>query len=118
ALNHRQEEGEETRIKGPVYVQIYDSTGTLESEAWSARAVYYAESGEFELYDSVRVETANDRRLQSDYLKWAEETDNITSDRLVTIITPADSISGTGFTGKTDLSRYVITNPRGRLIVN
>jgi hypothetical protein len=64
----------------------------MESEAWSKRAVYHAEEREFELYDSVRVRTVRNRRLYSDYLKWTEQTDRITSDRYVTIITPADSI--------------------------
>lgn len=111
------EEGE-THIKGPVYIQIYDSTGTLESEAWSQRAIYRQEAREFELFDSVRVETASDRQLLSSYLHWFEESGQIRSDRHVTIITPSDSISGSGFEGKSDLSSYTITDPRGRVIVD
>lgn len=118
AINYQDKERNETRIRGPVYVQIYDSTGTMESEAWSKRAIYHAENREFELFDSVRVETVRNRQLYSDYLKWTEQSDRITSDRYVTIITPTDSISGTGFTGKTDLSTYVITDPRGQVIVD
>lgn len=118
AINYQDKERNETRIRGPIYVQIYDSTGTMESEAWSKRAIYHAEEREFELFDSVRVETVRDRQLYSDYLKWTEQSDRITSDRYVTIITPTDSISGTGFTGKTDLSTYVITDPRGQVIVD
>lgn len=118
AINYQDKERNETRIRGPIYVQIYDSTGTMESEAWSKRAIYHAEEREFELFDSVRVETVRNRQLYSDYLKWTEQSDRITSDRYVTIITPTDSISGTGFTGKTDLSTYVITDPRGQVIVD
>jgi len=118
AINYQDKERNETRIQGPVYVQIYDSTGTMESEAWSKRAIYHAENREFELFDSVRVETVRNRQLYSDYLKWTEQSDRITSDRYVTIITPTDSIAGTGFTGKTDLSTYVVTDPRGQVIVD
>ncbi len=118
AINYQDPDRNETLIRGPVYVQIYDSTGTLESEAWSKRAVYHAEEREFELYDSVRVHTVHDRQLYSDYLLWRERTDRITSDYIVTIITPTDSISGSGFDGKTDLSSYIITDPRGRVIVD
>lgn len=118
AINYQQEERNETVIRGPVYVQIYDSTGTLESEAWSNRAIYHADEREFELFDSVRVETIRDRQLYSDYLKWRERTDRITSDLYVTIITPTDSISGSGFDGKTDLSSYIMTDPRGQVIVD
>lgn len=118
AINYQDNERNETRIQGPIYVQIYDSTGSMESEAWSKRAIYHAEDREFELFDSVRVETVKNRQLYSDYLKWTEQSDRIASDRYVTIITPSDSLSGTGFTGKTDLSTYVITDPRGQVIVD
>jgi len=118
AITYEEPERKETQIDGPVYIQIFDSTGTLESEAWSRSAIYHTEEREFELMDSVRVETVTDRQLYSDYLKWQERTDLITSDRFVTIITPRDSISGSGFSGKTDLSSYTIANPRGRLTID
>lgn len=118
AITYQEPERNETQIDGPVYIQIFDSTGTLESEAWSKSAIYHTDDREFELMDSVRVETVTDRRLYSDYLKWQERTDRITSDNYVTIITPRDSISGSGFTGKTDLSNYTIANPRGRLTID
>lgn len=118
ALDYQRSDKTETHIRGPVYIQIYDSTGALESEAWSKKAIYRSERREFELYDSVRVETVTNRRLYSDYLHWQEQNDRISSDRHVTIITPQDSISGTGFEGRSDLSTYVITSPRGRVIVD
>lgn len=108
----------ETHIDGPVYVQLYDSAGVLETEAWSKRAVYLESNSEFELFDSVRVQTVTDRELYSDYLKWSERTDRITSPEFVTIITPSDSIAGRGFNGLTDLSNYTIDEPRGRFLVD
>lgn len=118
AINYQTEENKETQISGPVYVQIYDSTGGVESEAWSKRAVYLETEAEFELYDSVSVETHDNNRLYSEYLKWSQETDRITSPDFVTIITAQDSISGTGFNGLTDLSDYNIIEPRGRLTID
>jgi LPS export ABC transporter protein LptC len=118
AIAYNDEERKETLIDGPVYVQIFDTTGAMESEAWSKRATYHAEEREFELFDSVRVETVRNRQLYSDYLRWTESTDRITSDRFVTIITPRDSIAGSGFDGRTDLTDYVITDLSGRVIVD
>jgi LPS export ABC transporter protein LptC len=118
AISYHEEERKHTKIDGPVYVQIYDSLGGVETEAWSKRAVYLEKDGEFELYDSVRVQTHDERFLYSDYLKWSQDTDRITSPYYVTIITPTDSIAGRGFDGLTDLSSYTITEPRGRLIVD
>lgn len=114
AINYQKEDDKHTKISGPVYVQIYDSLGSVESEAWSKRAVYLEEKAEFELFDSVRVLTHDNRRLYSEYLNWMQETDRISSPYFVTIITPSDSISGRGFNGLTDLTSYTITEPRGR----
>jgi len=118
AINYQSNERKESRISGPVYVQIFDSLGSVETEAWSKRAIYHEEEAEFELFDSVRVQTVNDRFLFSDYLKWSQDTDRITSPYFVIIITPTDSIAGRGFDGLTDLSSYTITEPRGRLIID
>lgn len=118
AISYQMPERKETHIDGPVYVQLFDSTGAIETEAWSKRAVYFDSKSEFELFDSVRVLTQTNRELYSDFLKWSDATDRITSDRFVTIITPKDSISGRGFDGLTDLSNYTIDEPRGRFLVD
>lgn len=118
AVSYQLPERKETHIDGPVYVQLYDSTGKVETEAWSKRAIYYDSRSEFELFDSVRVLTQTERQLYSDFLKWSDITDRITSDLDVTIITPKDSISGRGFDGLTDLSNYTIDEPRGRFLVD
>ncbi len=117
AINYQNEDDKRTNISGPVYVQIFDSTGAIESEAWSQRAIYLEKNAEFELYDSVRVHTIDERRLYTEFLKWTQNTDEITSPNFVTIITPTDSISGRGFEGLTDLSSYTIIEPRGRWMV-
>lgn len=117
AISYQMPERKETHIDGPVYVQLFDSTGAVETEAWSKRAIYFDSAREFELYDSVRVQTTTDNKLYSDFLKWSDVSDQITSDRFVTIITPNDSLTGRGFSGPTDLSTYNIEEPRGRLLV-
>ncbi len=118
AISYHTEDRKQTNIDGPVYVQLFDSVGAIETEAWSKRAIYYDAKREFELYDSVRVETVTQRELYTDYLKWSQDSDRITSPDFVTIITPADSIAGYGFDGLTDLSSYTIQQPRGRVIVD
>ncbi|MCG2588993.1 LPS export ABC transporter periplasmic protein LptC [Rhodohalobacter sulfatireducens] len=117
SVQYQSEENKRTTIDGPVYVQLFDTTGNLETEAWSKEAIYYDDVREFELLDSVRVQTVDDRQLYTDYLKYIQDSDRISSPQFVTIITPTDSISGRGFSGLTDLTSYTITEPRGRLIV-
>lgn len=108
----------ETRIKGPIHIDIYDSLGAVKTEVKSSRAVYRAEESEFELFGNVRVDTRDNRHLESEYLKWNQADNNISTPQFVIITTPSDSIAGTGFTGTSDLSNYTIKEPKGRVIVN
>lgn len=118
AINYQSEDRKMSKIEGPVYVQIFDTLGNVETEAWSKRAVYIEDAAEFELFDSVRVQTVNDGYLYSEYLKWSQYTDQITSPYLVTIITKTDSIAGRGFEGQTDLSYYNINEPTGDFVID
>jgi LPS export ABC transporter protein LptC len=118
AITYQARGRQETHIDGPVYVQLFDTLGNVETEAWSKRAIYQEARNEFELYDSVSVLTTSERELYTEYLLWSQNTDLISSPRFVTIITPTDSISGRGFEGLTDLSEYTIEEPRGRLLVD
>lgn len=117
AINYQAEDRKLSRIDGPVYVQIFDSEGEVETEAWSKRAIYLEDAAEFELLDSVRVQTVNEGFLSSEYLKWSQHTDRISSPQFVIIITQTDSIAGRGFEGFTDLSEYTINEPTGDFVI-
>ena len=117
AINYQSEDRKLSRIEGPVYVQIFDDDGEIETEAWSKRAIYLEDMAEFELFDSVRVQTADDGFLYSEYLKWSQHTDRISSPHFVIIITKTDSIAGRGFEGFTDLSEYTIKEPTGDFVI-
>lgn len=118
AINYQASDRKRTDISGPVYVQIYDTLGAVETRAWSNRAVYLEQEAVFELFDSVRVQTTTGNRLYSEYLKWTQDTDRITSPYFVIIITETDSISGSGFDGTTSLEDYEIERPSGRMVVD
>ncbi|MFU8813359.1 MAG: LPS export ABC transporter periplasmic protein LptC [Balneolaceae bacterium] len=118
AITYQRPDRRETRISGPVYVQLFDTAGNVKTEAWSKRAVYLEQERAFELFDSVRVLTAENRRLYSEFLVWTQDDDRIHSPEFVTIITPSDSIAGLGFDGTTDLSSYIIERPTGRFTVD
>lgn len=118
AIQYQSEENKRTIIEGPVYIQLFDSLGSLETEAWSKRAIYHEIEKEFELFDSVRVQTVTDRSLYSEYLKYMQESERISSPGFVTIITPKDSITGSGFSGETDLQPYTIYEISGQVTVD
>ena len=117
AVTWQQVDRRETRIDGPVQVELLDTLGRPTTLATSKTAVYDAKNGQFELLDSVRVVSSHpdgDRYLRTEYLFWSSEADRISSPRLVTIITPTDSLTGTEFESTTDLTSYTILSPRGR----
>lgn len=118
AATYNLPELKETQIKGPVFIDVYDSTGAIKTEVTSDRAVYRAEVSEFELFGNVQVDTRENRHLESEYLKWNQADNNISTPKFVIITTPKDSIAGTGFTGTADLSSYTIKEPKGRVIVD
>lgn len=118
AATYTEDGDNETRIKGPVKIHVLDTTGTLETEVFSDRAVYQPEDAIFEFYGNVKVNTADDRHLQSEYLEWSQDDNSIQTPKFVVVMTPTDSIAGTGFEGNTDLTDYTIKEPKGRVVVD
>lgn len=118
AATYHTEELNETRIQGPIHIDVFDSAGAVKTEVTSNRAVYRAKEAEFELFGNVQVDTRDDRHLESEYLKWNQADNTISTPKFVIITTPTDSIAGSGFTGTTDLSNYTIKEPKGRVIVD
>lgn len=116
AATYVTDEENETRIKGPVYIQVYDSLNNVKTRVRSDRAVYRGDDAEFEFFGDVNVDTDNNRHLESEYLKWNQNNDLITTPEFVIITTPTDSLAGTGFESTTDLVDYTIREPKGRVI--
>lgn len=108
----------ETRIKGPITIHVYDSTGAIKTHVFSDRAVYKSEEAIFELYGDVRVNTDDNRHLESEYLEWNQDQNRISTPEFVIITTPTDSLAGTGYESTTDLTDYTIKEPKGRVIVD
>jgi len=118
AATYTAQDSNTTRIKGPVDIQLYDSTGAVTTRASSNRAVYNADNAIFELYGNVQVTTSDNRHLESEYLRWGQDSNRITTPKFVIITTPTDSIAGTGFEGTTDLTDYTIREPKGQVLVD
>jgi len=106
----------ETRIRGPVNVLVYDSLAAVKTWVDADSAIYRADTSEFELFGDVKVRTRDKRRLASEYLKWEHSKNSISTPEFVIITTPTDSIAGTGFNGASELSSYTIKQPSGRVI--
>lgn len=118
AASYNTEELNETRIDGPIHIDVFDSTGAVETTVDSDRATYHPDDTEFEFFGNVRVNVKDERFLESEYLRWQQSGNQISTPDFVIIITPSDSIAGTGFEGTTDLDSYTIEQPQGRVTVD
>jgi len=118
AATYNTEKTNETRIKGPVTIHVFTTDGKIKTRVHSNRAIYKADDSIFEFFGNVRVNTADNRHLESEYLKWRQAKDLINTPKFVIITTPSDSIAGTGFEGTAGLTNYTIKNPKGRVTVN
>lgn len=108
---------QETRIKGPVYIEVFDTTGHIKTWLNAKRAVYRSDEGVFEFFGDVDVKTRSGRTLHSEYLKWNQTKNLIMTQKFVVITTANDSLAGTGFRGTTDLSQYTILDPSGQVVL-
>lgn len=115
---HTEDNKSETRIKGPVHVDVFDSLGHITTRVNSQRAIYRSKQAEFEFFGDVRVNSEGDRKLRSEYLKWSQQSTHVSTPDFVIITTPSDSISGKGFTGTVDLSEYTIKEPTGQFTID
>lgn len=110
-----------TRIGGPVHIDIYNDDGGLDTVVDADSAVYYPQRSVFEMYGGVVVEAPGDRSLRSEFLKWDRNQDRVTTDQFVTLVTPADSLTGNTFSGTSDLSEWNITSSGdggGRMVID
>lgn len=108
----------ETRIKGPVYIEVFDSTGSIKTNVNAKRAVYHTDKAYFELFGDVDVKSSSGRTLHSEYLKWNRSEGHISTPKFVIITTANDSLAGTGFRGTADLSQYTIIEPSGQVVLD
>lgn len=118
ASNTRVDGEPETRLNGDVNIDIFDEELVKVTSVKSDRAIYYPKISEFELFGDVWVFNSDSSTLQSEYLKWERKSGLINTPEFVIIVTKTDSITGTQFSGKSDLSEYTIIQGSGTTTIN
>lgn len=108
----------ETRISGPVFIEIYNEDGSLESTISCDSSLYKPDEAIFEMFGEVRVLTEDGRKLRSEYLKWERNIDRVSTPEFVIFISPPDSIAANGFFGNTDLTNYTLNEGGGQVVLD
>lgn len=114
-----QQSGEnQTKIRGPVLIKIFDDTGKLESTVTSDSAFYEPERGRFEMFRNVEVITVDGKNLRSEYLLWERKLDRVSTPEFVIFISPPDSIAANGFFGNSNLTNYTLNEGGGKVVID
>lgn len=107
-----------TKIRGPVYIEIYNEEGKPDTFVDADSAVHKPDESIFELFGNVRVQAPKGKRLYSNYLKWEREKDRVSTPEFVIFISPPDSIAAQGFFGNSDLTNYTLNEGGGRAVID
>lgn len=118
ALTIRNTDLHETRISGPVFIDIYEDNGNIKSTVTCDSAIYKPDETIFEMFGTVNVLTENGRNLRSEFLKWNRKEDQVSTPKFVIFISPPDSISANGFIGNTDLTNYTLNEASGEVVID
>ena len=104
-----------THLDSGLYVEFYDGkTGRRTSVLTANRGIINDLTNDMEAFDRVKVVSSDNTVLESEYLKWTEKTQLVSSDKFVTITTPTEILQGTGFESDKQLKFYKIFNASGR----
>ncbi len=113
-----QQSGEnQTRISGPVFIEIFNENGTLETTVLCDSAVYEPDRARFEMFRNVDVSTEDGKNLRSDYLLWERKIDKVSTPDFVIFISPPDSIAANGFYGNSNLTNYTLNEGGGQVVI-
>jgi LPS export ABC transporter protein LptC len=113
-----QQNGEnQTKISGPVLINIFDEAGSLESTVVCDSAFYEPDEGRFQMFRNVDVTTEDGKNLRSEYLLWERNIDKVSTPEFVIFISPPDSIAANGFYGNSDLTNYTLNEGGGKVVI-
>jgi LPS export ABC transporter protein LptC len=108
-----------THLDSGLYVEFYDAeTGKRTSVLTSGHGLINDLTNDMEAFDHVKVVSEDSTILQSEYLKWTQSTQLVSSDKFVTITTPTEVLQGTGFESDKKLKYYKIFKASGRADVD
>lgn len=104
-----------THLDSGLYVEFYDrNSGKRTSILTANRGIINDQTNDMEAFDHVKVVSSDNTVLESEYLKWTEDTQLVSSDKFVTITTPTEKLQGTGFESDKQLKYYKIFKASGR----
>lgn len=103
-------------IERKVEIEIFDSTGVISALLEADHVSYYENEEYFIAEGGVKIETRDDRILNTEWVEWWESDQMLRSDQFVNIHTPKEVLSGIGLEATEDLSSYQIGKFQAKII--
>lgn len=101
-----------------LHVLFYDSTMAVESSISANYAIYHESDKMWEARNDVVTINNEGDTLNTEYLVWDQNKENIHTDRYVRITTPDGIIHGKGFESNQDFSNWRIKETTGTIEVD
>lgn len=100
-----------------IHVDFFDAGNRLQNVVQAKFARYYETMGKVLLKDSVMVYNMTGDTLHCHTLWWDQAGELFYTDDSVTVNTLTQNIRGTGFSAKSDFSKYTILNTVGSVLM-
>ena len=106
---------EQEYIEFPLGLEIFSFNAEGEQEAFmrSDYAIQHLEDKTIEAKGAVLIENLKGEKLETEFLVWNKNRNEIFTEELVKITKKGQSIIGYGFESNTSFSKYTLKNTRG-----
>ena len=101
-----------------VIAHLFDENGDSSAVLFTNELYYFEEDRRFEAQGNVRVETHDDRLLETEQLEWLETERKVRTDGFVRITTPTENIQGYELDADEDLQNYELSRVSGEVDIN
>jgi LPS export ABC transporter protein LptC len=97
-----------------IYIEFLDLKGEISSVLDADTGYYMSEDNIYRAVGNVIVkDKSKDQRLETEELFWNPDTEDVYTDKFVTVIAEGDTLRGTGLEAKQDFSTWQILKPEG-----
>ena len=119
-LLHNYSENKNPRREFPkgILVEFFDEGKNIQSRMTAKRAVQYDKTNKFIVEDSVVIKNIKNEKIETEGLVWDESTQQIFSDRKITITTASEQITGYGFESDYNFQNWELKKITGKLKVD
>lgn len=97
-----------------IVVRLFDEQGMPSAVIHADEVIHLEDEGRFDVRGDVQVVTVEDKRLESEQLRWYEKERLIRSGGFVRIETPTEQLSGYDLEADENLDTYRLERVTGR----